>query len=314
MNKSDVNSVVTDLREDVLEGLKKSQKSISSKYFYDERGSELFEQICNLEEYYPTDAELEILEKYTEEISKAIGPNSLIIEFGSGSSRKTRLLLEELNNIEGYVPVDISKDFLHEEAEKLHEEFPDLEIKPVAADYTKPFELNMSAHAEKRVIFFPGSTIGNFTPDQAKEFLFQSADLLNQSGGLLIGVDLKKDPQILNKAYNDSEGITAEFNKNLLERINRELDGNFDLDQFRHRAFYNEEEGRVEMHLVSLENQTVTVAGEQVEFKKGEMIHTENSYKYSVEEFEELISDQYILKKTWLDSDGLFSLHYFEKR
>lgn len=314
MKKTNEVSVSQDFKEDVLEGLKKSYKSISSKYFYDERGSELFEKISNLDEYYPTDAEMEILETHSEEISDAVGSNSLIIEFGSGSSTKTRLLLKELDNIAAYIPVDISQDFLLEEAERLQDDFPSLEIKPVAADYTKPFELGMNGHADHRVIFFPGSTIGNFTPDEAQEFLFQSADLLQKGDGLLIGVDLKKDSEILNKAYNDSEGVTAEFNLNLLKRINRELDGNFDLEKFHHRAFYNESEGRVEMHLVSLDNQTVEVAGEQIEFKKGEMIHTENSYKYTVEEFENLISEKYSLKQTWLDSNDLFSFHYFEKK
>lgn len=314
MKKTNVVSMPDDFRKDVLDGLKKPYKSISSKYFYDERGSELFEKISTLNEYYPTDAELEILETHSKEISKAVGLNSLIIEFGSGSSKKTRLLLKELEDIAGYIPVDISRDFLFEEADKLQDEFPDLFIKPVAADYTKPFELGVNGQADRRVIFFPGSTIGNFRPDEAREFLFQSADLLQHGGGLLIGVDLKKDPEILNKAYNDSEGITAEFNLNLLQRMNRELNGNFDLDRFHHRAFYNETEGRVEMHLVSLDNQVVQVAGEEITFKKGEMIHTENSYKYSVEEFEELISETYSLKKTWLDSKKLFSLHYFEKR
>lgn len=314
MKKTDEVAMSQDFKEDVLEGLKKSYKGISSKYFYDERGSELFEQISMLDEYYPTDAELEILETYSDEISEAVGSNSLIIEFGSGSSTKTRLLLTELDNIAAYIPVDISRDFLLEEAEKLQSDFPSLKIKPVAADYTKPFELGINGQADRRVIFFPGSTIGNFTPDEAQNFLFQAADLLQKGGGLLIGVDLKKDPEILNKAYNDSEGVTAEFNLNLLHRINRELEGNFDLEKFHHRAFYNKSEGRVEMHLVSLDNQTVEVAGEQIEFKKGEMIHTENSYKYSVEEFEDLISKKYSLKKTWLNSNEYFSLHYFEKR
>lgn len=305
---------LTAFEGDVLEGLRKDQKSLPSKYFYDERGSELFEKISNLDEYYLTDAEIEILKNHADEISEVVGPNSLIIEFGSGSSTKTRLLLKELEDVAGYIPVDISRDFLMEEAEKLREEFPNLNIKPIAADYTQPFEVGVNGQAAKRVIFFPGSTIGNFTPDEATDFLFQSADLLKNAGGLLIGVDLKKDPDVLNKAYNDSEAITAEFNKNMLKRINRELDGDFDLEQFNHRAFYNEEEGRVEMYLMSLENQSVTVSGEKIDFKKGEMIHTENSYKYTVEEFEELISEKYSLKKTWLDSEELFSVHYFEKR
>jgi dimethylhistidine N-methyltransferase len=314
VDKKDEKSVFEDFEKDVLQGLKESQKTISSKYFYDERGSELFEEISNLDEYYLTDAEVEILKSHSDEISEAVGPNSLIIEFGSGSSTKTRLLLEKLEEIAGYIPVDISRDFLFEEAEKLREEFPKLNITPLAADYTKPFELGVNGHASRRVIFFPGSTIGNFTPGQAKEFLFQSADLLGKGDGLLIGVDLKKDREILEKAYNDSEGITAEFNKNLLKRINRELGGNFNLETFQHRAFYNDDKGRIEMYLVSLENQTVSVAGEEIDFKKGEMIHTENSYKYTVDEFEDLISARYLLKSTWLDSEEQFSLHYFEKK
>lgn len=308
-----MNETISAFEEEVLEGLTKNQKSIPSKFFYDERGSELFEQICDLEEYYLTSSEIEILENYADEISRLIGLNSLIIEFGSGSSTKTRLLLKELDDIAGYVPVDISRDFLMEEAKKLEEEFPGLTISPVAADYTKPFRIHSNGHVEKRVIFFPGSTIGNFTPGRAKEFLVQSADLLQTGGGLLIGVDLKKDPELLNRAYNDSKGITAEFNKNLLKRMNRELNATFDLDQFKHRAFYNEEESRVEMYLMSLKNQVVTVSDVQIEFRKGEMIHTENSYKYSAKDFEKLISDTYDLKKTWYDSNNLFSVHYFEK-
>lgn len=309
-----MNKTASAFEEDVLEGLKKDQKNLPSKYFYDERGSELFEKISNLDEYYLTDAELEILQMNSKEISETIGSNTLIIEFGSGSSKKTRLLLKELNDIAGYVPVDISRDFLFEEAEKLRGEFPDLEITPVAADYTTSFEINVNGHASRRVIFFPGSTVGNFTPNQARDFLFQSADLLGENGGLLIGVDLKKDPDILNRAYNDSEGITAEFNKNLLLRINRELDGDIDPNQFKHRAFYNKELGRIEMYLMSLENQSVNIAGETIDFKKGEMIHTENSYKYTEEEFEDLISEKYSLEKTWMDSNELFSVHYFKRR
>lgn len=307
-------SKIFDFADDVLRGLKKKDKSLPSKYFYDERGSELFEEICTLEEYYLTDAEMEILQNYSDEIAEAVGPNCLIIEFGSGSSTKTRLLLKELNNIAGYVPVDISQDFLLDEAKKLRKDFPDLDISPVAADYTKPFKIEQNGQSEKRIIFFPGSTIGNFTPKKARNFLFQSANLLNQGGGLLIGVDLKKNPVTLHNAYNDSKGVTAAFNKNLLRRINRELEGNFDLDEFQHRAFYNEVEGRIEMYLVSLENQSVTITGELIDFKKGEMIHTENSYKYTSREFKTLISDRYLHKKTWTDSDGLFSLHYFMKK
>lgn len=303
----------TDLmREEVIEGLRRDQKMVPSKYFYDERGSRLFEQITRLEEYYPTRAELDIMKRHGAEMADLIGPGSTVIEFGSGSSKKTRYLLSELMEPAGYVPVDISADFLMEQAEKLRREFPKIPIEPLAADYTHPFSLSGEMNGSKKVIFFPGSTVGNFRQGDAKHFLLGSADLLGSKGGLLIGVDMKKDPAVLNRAYNDSKGITAQFNKNLLHRLNRELDADFKPEAFRHHAFYNEEEGRIEMHLVSKADQSVEVAGEPIHFSKDETIHTENSYKYSPDEFQELISEAYTHVKMWTDSENLFSVHYFE--
>jgi len=295
---------------EVSEGLKKSQKSLPSKYFYDQRGSELFEEICKLPEYYPTDVEVDIMELNIDEIVGRLGSGIELIEFGSGSSTKTRLLLEHLNDITAYIPVDISRNFLLIEANKLQAEFPKLTICPVAADYTHPFQLPADLPSCRKVVYFPGSTIGNFVPQKARLFLKQIAKLTGKNGGLLIGVDTKKDPDVLEAAYNDKAGVTAAFNKNLLVRLNREINTNFDVDQFQHKAIYNEDEGRIEMHLVSLANQNVSVNGEFIEFRKGETIHTENSYKYSPLEFQKLVSDYFKIDKTWTDTENLFSVHY----
>ena len=313
MNKPETTLASATMRREVLEGLKKEQKTLPSKYFYDERGSDLFEQITKLEEYYPTRSELEILKKYSGEMADLIGSNSLLIEFGSGSSEKVRYLLDQLQEIAGYVPVDISADFLKEQADRLRNEYPELPVYPIAADYTRPFEIDYEIAESKREIFFPGSTIGNFQPVRAKKFLLGSADLLGLNGGLLIGVDMKKDTDVLKRAYNDKQGITAKFNKNILLHINRELDAGFDTDLFKHHAFYNELEGRIEMHLISLQDHSVEVAGEKIDFLKDETIHTENSYKYNPDEFESLISERYKRIKTWIDAKGWFSVHYFEK-
>lgn len=299
------------MQKDILEGLRKPQKEISSKYFYDQRGSELFEEICRQEEYYPTDTEISIMNENIDEIADYLGAGVSLIELGSGSSYKTRQLLDHLTQMAAYIPVDISEDFLNNVANELLKEYPGLKIEPVAADYTQPFIIPEVKGSGKKVIYFPGSTIGNFTPVKARRFLNQQAEQLNGNDGLLIGVDRKKDPEILNAAYNDKNRVTAAFNKNLLIRLNRELDADFNPDLFEHHAFYNEELGRIEMHLVSKINQTVTVAGEQVEFMEGETIHTENSYKYSPEEFIDLASDRYQFLKIWSDEKELFSVYYF---
>lgn len=301
--------------QEVLDGLRKRQKRIPSKYFYDKHGSELFEQITELEEYYPTRTEKKIMEDNIDAISRAIGMESVIIELGSGSSIKTRLLLNHIPDVSAYVPVEISEKQLLETVRNLKEEYPELTIKPVCADYTKPFQVPpIEQSFEYYLIFYPGSTIGNFRPRQAQHFLETISSLLVKGGGLLIGVDLKKDRQILEDAYNDSKGITAEFNKNMLVRLNRELDADFDVDLFEHTAFYNDEKGRIEMHLVSLEAQTVHIDGEDIHFEKGETIHTENSYKYSLNEFADLVQDWFEVKKVWTDEEDLFSLQYLVKK
>ncbi|MEX2435245.1 MAG: L-histidine N(alpha)-methyltransferase [Balneolaceae bacterium] len=299
------------MREEILIGLRKPQKEISSKYFYDQRGSELFEEICRQEEYYPTDTEISIMNENIDEIAHYLGSGVSLIELGSGSSYKTRLLLDHLPQMAAYIPVDISEEFLNSVANELQSEYQYLQIDPVAADYSRPFTIPEVEESKKRVIYFPGSTIGNFTPVKARRFLNRQAKQLNGNDGLLIGVDRKKDPEILNAAYNDKNGVTAAFNKNLLIRLNRVLDADFNPDLFEHYAFYNEELGRIEMHLVSKINQTVTVAGEQVEIMEGETIHTENSYKYSPEEFIDLASDQFQFLKIWSDDKDLFSVYYF---
>lgn len=313
MKDSVVSDKVSEFYSDVLKGLKSGQKYLSSKYFYDERGSDLFEQICELDEYYPTDSEVSIMRHDIDEITDYIGDHVQLIELGSGSSMKTRLLLDHCSNLEMYVPVDISGVFLNETARKLRADYPHIDIRPVAADYTSPFDIPKSGTIEKKVVYFPGSTIGNFTRRRASAFLKTIGENLAPGDGLLIGVDLKKEVAVLEAAYNDSKGITAQFNKNILARINRELGADFDLDQFRHRAFYNAREGRIEMHLESLKNQAVHINGNRILFEEGETIHTENSHKYTAEEFEDIAGDYFKRQKTWTDERDYFSVHYFER-
>lgn len=303
------------MMQEVLSGLQKPEKTLSSKFFYDERGSELFEEITRLEEYYPTRTEYKIMQNHIAEIAAAIGPESVIIEPGSGSSKKVRLLLDHLPDLTAYVPVEISQEYLAQVVKDLRQEYPNLNIKPVCADYTKSFQLpNIDKPFDYYVVFYPGSTIGNFQPREAQEFLKMLSKFMVPGGGLLIGVDMKKDKNILEAAYNDSKGITAAFNKNMLVRLNRELDADFNLDQFRHHAFYNDDKGRIEMHLVSECEQDVHIGGEAFHFEEGEHIHTENSYKYSPADFEALVSDWFKVKKVWTDKDDLFSLQYLVKK
>ena len=299
---------------DVVEGLSKKKKELPSKYFYDERGSELFEKICDLEEYYPTDCEVEIMDNNIGEISNLLGSGVQLIELGSGSSMKTRLLLDHVDSIVMYVPVDISKDFLEIVSEKLEDDYPNLNVWPLATDYTETLDIPDCKSASKRIIYFPGSTIGNFEKEKAKKFLQFLGSKLSKGDGLLIGVDLKKDREVLELAYNDKKNITAEFNKNILERVNRELGADFNLNNFEHYSYYNSEAGRIEMHLVSREDQQIRVNGSLFSFKKGESIHTENSHKYTIDEFEELTSHFFKRSRTWVDSRGYFSVHYFEKK
>ena len=301
--------------EDVLAGLARPQKELPPKYFYDARGSELFEAICELPEYYLTRAEMALMQESVAEMARHIGAGCALIEFGSGSGRKTRLLIEAAAPA-AYLAIDIARDQLEATAAGIAREFPGLEVTAVCADYSAPIALpQLAADSRRRVIYFPGSTIGNLTPGEARAFLRNARGLAGAGGGLLIGVDLKKDTARLNAAYNDARGITAEFNLNLLARMNRELGANFDLSAFRHFAFYNEALGRIEMHLVAKRAQTVTVSGGAFRFRPDETIHTENSYKYSVAEFQELARAVGLAPLAcWTDPERLFAVHYLGAR
>lgn len=294
--------------DDVCDGLQQQQKSIPSKYFYDARGSQLFEAITELPEYYPTRTEIGILRRYLDEIVVRVGRRSLLVEYGSGSSLKTRILLDALPQAAGYVPIDISRDHLLASARQLAERYPDVPIIPVCADYTTDFQLP-DLNSARPVVFFPGSTIGNFRPHEARAFLHHMAQVVGPGGGLLIGVDLMKDPAIIEAAYNDAQGVTAAFNKNMLVRINRELQGTFDLDQFEHLAFYNSSQGRIEMHLRSLSSHQVRIGDLRIRFTEGETILTEYSYKYSLDDFAALANDAgFVVEQAWTDAADLFSV------
>lgn len=300
--------------EEVLRGLRQKQKSIPSKYLYDQAGSELFEKITALDAYYLTRTERQILETHIDEICSRILPGTVLVEPGSGSSRKIQLLLDQCHRLVGYVPVDISETFLIESVAPLRKAFPELRIEPVPADYTRTFEIpEWAEKSEKRVIFYPGSTIGNFDPPGARSFLQTLSEIMKAGDGMIVGVDLVKDRDILERAYNDPQGITAAFNLNLLKRINRELDADFHLRDFEHRAHFNEDESRIEMHLVSLKQQEVTLGTRKIPFRKHESIHTENSYKYTVDRFESLAEDIFSIDDVWTDSEELFSVIYLEK-
>jgi dimethylhistidine N-methyltransferase len=298
-------------RDDVLAGLSEPQKRVSSKYFYDERGSQLFDDICELPEYYPTRTEMALLRDNAPEFAALIGPHASVVEFGSGSSTKVRILLDALESPAAYIPVDISREHLLMSAKALADAYPDLPVVPIAADYTQPFELPAIDGEAARIGFFPGSTIGNFTRAAAGEFLHAAATDLGADNGLLIGVDLRKDEDVLHAAYNDAAGVTAAFNLNLLERMNRELGADFDLGAFRHDARWVAEKGRIEMHLVADSDQDVRIKGHRFRFSAGETIHTEDSHKYDVAEFQALAERAgWRAHRHWTDADGLFSLHY----
>jgi len=298
--------------EEILTGLQKPQKELPSKYFYDEHGSYLFNCICNLEEYYIPHTEKTIMDTHIDEMTALIGSNILLVEYGSGRSTKTKTLLTHLDKPSAYIPIDISREQLLQASEELSDEYPHVEILPVCADYTTKFKLpSPSENNQRIVVYFPGSSIGNFEPATAIRFLKQVADVCKPGGGLLIGVDLKKDSVILNDAYNDRRGITAAFNLNLLQRINRELGSDFDIKQFRHYAFYNSREGRIEMHLVSLTEQMIHLDSTSIPFRKGESIWTENSYKYSIDEFCEIASAAgFKVRHVWTDEKQWFSVYY----
>ena len=294
---------------DVMHDLSQTPKRLSPKYFYDVTGSELFEQITLLPEYYPTRTELGILRDRGSEISAIIPNGAALVEFGAGATTKVRRLLNECA-FSAYVPVDISGDFLNAQADALRKDFPDLAVYPVAADFTAPFALPDAVKAMPKVGFFPGSTLGNFEPHEACRFLRSARDILGKDAQMVIGVDLEKDERVLYEAYNDAAGVTARFNLNVLERINRELGGNFDLSGFIHRAIYNRERHRIEMHLISKKAQTVRILGRSFSFRAGETIHTESSYKYSLDRFTALARGTgWTTRESWTDSNRMFSVH-----
>jgi dimethylhistidine N-methyltransferase len=298
------------LGEAVLQGLARRPRRIPPKFFYDERGSRLFDAICDLPEYYPTRTEMGILESCAAEVAALAGEDSTLIELGSGASRKIRLLLESLRP-RHYVGIDISHEFLQESVQRLAHDYPRLEAHAVCADFTDDIDLPDFGENGRRIVFFPGSTIGNFEPREALALLQRLRRMVHPGGGLLIGADLKKDPQILHAAYNDSQGITAAFNLNLLQRICTELGATLDADGFEHRAFYHADLGRIEMHLVSRRPQEIRVLGKRFAFARGETIHTENSYKYSIEQFHALARDAGFRPcRVWTDPARLFSVHY----
>lgn len=300
---------------EVIMGLSLSQKALPAKLLYDKRGSELFEEICLLPSYYPTRTEMRILKTHAREMAALIGEDSLLIEPGSGAAEKVRILFQEMKGKIRYVPIEISREILLRTSRELISEFDEIDLYPVCADFTKELALPLSVDSQKgkKVIFFPGSTIGNLDPEDARDFLKRASKIVGHGGGVLIGVDMKKDPEILHNAYNDPEGVTAQFNLNLLERLNREINAAFVPENFRHEAIYNEELGRIEMHLESVMPQLVRVNQTVFRFHEGETIHTENSYKYSVSEFTELGERAGLrLVKSWQDPDSLFSVYYFE--
>jgi dimethylhistidine N-methyltransferase len=306
----------TAFSRDVHAGLSAAVKTLPAKYFYDTRGSELFEQICRLPEYYPTRTERMILRDNAREIAQLIGPDVEVVEFGAGAAEKVRLLLNALPRPAGYLPIDISGPHLTAAVAPLAKTYPDLDIRVVAGDFTTELPLPAPLpRARCRVGFFPGSTIGNFTPEEALGFLRNAAAMLRTGGsagsGLLIGVDLVKDPAVLHAAYNDAAGVTAAFNLNLLQRINRELNGSFDLGSFDHYAFYQPARHRIEMHLVSRLAQTVSVCDQRYSFAAGESIHTENSCKYTPASFRALAEKAgFRPAAMWTDANSLFSLHW----
>ncbi|MCB1704041.1 MAG: L-histidine N(alpha)-methyltransferase [Halioglobus sp.] len=303
-----------DSRAEVIAGLEQPQKRANPKYFYDERGSGLFEQITRQPEYYPTRTEMAILRRHAGDIARLCGRGCVLIEPGSGSSEKVRLLLSSVRPA-AYIPLDISAAFLYQSALKLGREFPWLQVHAICADFADRWYTQTDLPAGRRIIFYPGSTIGNMEPAVAREFLAEQRGWIGADGAVLIGVDLDKPEDVLNAAYNDAGGVTAEFNLNILNTINRVAGADFDTRQFSHRAVYNKPLQRIEMHLVSEISQTVQVDGGAVTFASGETLHTENSYKYTLEDFKALVEAAgYTLQKSWLDDRRLFSVHFLSVR
>jgi len=311
------------LLQEVIDGLSSEPKTLNPKFFYDEAGSRLFEEICLQPEYYPTRIEKFILNEQIESIAEVLSDMDILLEYGSGAAEKVRPLLEHLPKLSAYVPIEISKEILFKSSQDLAERYPRLRIIPICADFTSHLELplfHISRSAirplgtlPRKVAFFPGSTIGNFAPEVALEFLRRTLDHVGTGGGLLLGVDLKKDRALLEAAYNDRAGVTAKFNLNILKRINHQFEADFAPDQFEHYAFYNEKQGRIEMHLRALKTQRVHIGEYEVSFKPGDSIHTESSYKYSTEEFASLAAEAgFIAQAVWTDPGKLFGVFYFE--
>jgi L-histidine Nalpha-methyltransferase len=297
----------SELLAEALRGLRSSPKRLHPKLFYDAVGARLFEQITELDEYYPTRSELEILHSCAPEIAELAGPGCALIEYGSGAGVKVRLLLDNLVRPAAYIPVDISTEQLRRVASSIASEYPQLQVIPVNADYTRDFRIPAFPPDSRPLAFFPGSTIGNFDPTEAAAFLRRIRRLVGSRGGLVLGVDRVKDPSVLHAAYNDSKGVTAAFNLNVLERLNRELGANFDLEAFRHNAFYNEEQRRIEMHLEVLREASALLGSERVDFEPGETIWTESSYKYDLDRLEALVTSAgFRISRLWTDSGDRF--------
>jgi L-histidine Nalpha-methyltransferase len=299
---------------DVLRGLKSSPKRLAPTYFYDERGSQLFERICTVPEYYITRTETAILAANASRIAGTVGEDTLLVELGSGASTKTRLLLDQLPGLAAYVPVDISRSHLLEAARRVAESYPNIDVHPVCADFTQPFSLpNIRREHARVVVFFPGSTIGNFDAPAAIELLWSMRDVAGPAGGLLVGYDLVKAPPILERAYNDASGVTAAFNLNVLARLNRELGADFDLDGFEHQAVWVPAHSRVEMHLISGHAQEVTIAGESIAFAPGERLVTEHCHKYTPHSFARLAAAAgWHARDTWSDPENYFNVQYLQ--
>ena len=314
-NHSTSDNEKQDFRADVIAGLSASPRSLPCKYLYDERGSELFEGICETDDYYVTRADLALHQAHLAEIADCIGPNAHIIEFGSGAGIKIRIILEATHP-RAYTPIEISGEALAQSVAELSEQFPALDIRPLKADYTRPVpdeHLQLDPPARHRVVYFPGSTISNFTHAEAQDFISRMARIAGQGGGVLIGVDLVKPAERLERAYDDNEGVTAAFNLNLLRRLENDLGANIDRAAFRHRAVYNDELQRIEMHLVTERPTVIELAGHRFEFDAGDFIHTESSHKYTVDGFIELVRGTGLHPvATWTDPEGLVSMHYLE--
>lgn len=301
---------VSSLRDDVLRGLAAQPKAIAPKFFYDARGSELFDRICAQPEYYPTRTEIALLQRYADEIAQLAGADVQLIELGSGASKKVRALLDAMQPA-AYVGIDISRDFLMQATHRLAQDYPWLEVHAACADFSRRLDLPRCQSGARKLAFYPGSSIGNFEPTDAVRFLSQVREALLPDGALLIGVDRKKDVSVLEAAYNDAAGVTREFNLNLLVRMREELGARLDVDAFEHRAFYNNVAGRIEMHLVSRARQCIEIDAQRFEFLAGETVHTESSYKYSVEEFQHLARNAgFVPLQVWSDPRALFSVHF----